>query len=425
MAGASYGNPATITVPVSQYVEVRLVFGAERDYDFDWTRVNGLVVSDHLREAPKGARPLPDMKAPMPRRIVRIIIDIALILAVVAAGFIAYGLIGNRWYHIVSIASGSMEPALATGSLAIITPPPEQMQPGMVITFVADGRLVTHRVIEVRPDGFPVTQGDANNTPDQFDSVTVVGQVQFTIPLLGFVLPQAAPSGAIFTSTVAGTQQLRVADAWAKATPTVPDQCRGMTFDRVLTGTPGDDVYAAGNGGVLILGLGGNDTLSGGNGNDCLVGGDGDDILVGNGKDVLLGGDGDDTLHGGGDGDAIDGGNGMDLLDGGEGTDSCHGTSKDVYISCETAGTSAPRATPTPTPTPELISSPDAQQPSGKPAVEPTPEPAGATPTTSPDVMPDPTPEPTPEPTVSPSPTPALAPVIPPQESGPPEPPAA
>ncbi len=129
----------------------------------------------------------------MVRRAARITIDIALIAAVLVAGFIAYGLVGNRWYHIVSIASGSMEPALATGSLAVITPPPEHLQPGMVITFVGDGRLVTHRVVEVRPDGFPVTQGDANNTPDKFGSVTVVGQVVFTIPLLGFVLPQASP----------------------------------------------------------------------------------------------------------------------------------------------------------------------------------------------------------------------------------------
>ncbi len=139
----------------------------------------------------------------MARRAARIAIDLALILAVVAAAFVAYGLVGNRWYHIVSIASGSMEPALSTGSLAVITPPPERVQPGMVITFVGDGRLVTHRVVEVRPDGFPVTQGDANNTPDKFDKVTVVATSASSLfPSWAVVLPQASGAGAIFkTST--------------------------------------------------------------------------------------------------------------------------------------------------------------------------------------------------------------------------------
>src|SRR5690349_799255 len=106
--------------------------------------------------------------------------------------------------------------------------------------------------------------------------------------------------------------------------PATPPECEGMTFAQVIVGTPGDDTFAAGNGGALIFGLAGNDVINGGNGKDCLVGGDGNDTLVGgNGKDVLLGGAGDDLLAGGGDTDLIDGGNGKDRLDGGAGTDEC------------------------------------------------------------------------------------------------------
>jgi hypothetical protein len=40
--GAPNPNPTTITVPVNQYVEVRLTFGGESDYRFDWTRFDAL-----------------------------------------------------------------------------------------------------------------------------------------------------------------------------------------------------------------------------------------------------------------------------------------------------------------------------------------------------------------------------------------------
>ena len=134
----------------------------------------------------------------MARRIARLALDAAIVTAVVVAVFIAYGLIGNRWYRVVAVASGSMEPALPVGSLIVITPASDPLAVGEVITFNGDGRLVTHRIASIRPDGFPVTRGDANNVDDTFTNVTVVGQVRFTIPLLGFVLPQASASGAIF-----------------------------------------------------------------------------------------------------------------------------------------------------------------------------------------------------------------------------------
>ncbi|HEX8624878.1 MAG TPA: Ig-like domain-containing protein [Allosphingosinicella sp.] len=70
------------------------------------------------------------------------------------------------------------------------------------------------------------------------------------------------------------------------------------------TGTSGNDVIIAGNGGDTIFGEDGNDVLVGGNASDILVGGAGNDSLNGrNGGDHLAGGAGNDL---------IDGGNGFD-----------------------------------------------------------------------------------------------------------------
>ncbi|MGJ7462622.1 type I secretion C-terminal target domain-containing protein, partial [Halomonas sp. MA07-2] len=70
----------------------------------------------------------------------------------------------------------------------------------------------------------------------------------------------------------------------------------------------------------MLLGGGGNDTLTGNQGNDIIYGGDGDDIIRGVGGDNLLyGGAGDDIITGGAGNDTIIGGAGDDTLTGGGG----------------------------------------------------------------------------------------------------------
>ncbi len=128
----------------------------------------------------------------------------------------------------------------------------------------------------------------------------------------------------------------------------IPAECDDVLkhpHTTIITGTPGDDVLPAPGGTAppggddnkpnysqVVLGLAGNDVLSGGNQDDCLVGGPGDDLLGGgdheNGKDILLGGHGDDHLVSG---------NGKDVLIGGAGYDICEGQNgKDTFdASCE------------------------------------------------------------------------------------------
>lgn len=74
--------------------------------------------------------------------------------------------------------------------------------------------------------------------------------------------------------------------------------------------------------GLVLVGTGGNDALSGGAGNDTLSGRSGADVLKGGGGDDRLNGEGGrDTLDGGSGNDTLTGGSGADLLTGGAGAD--------------------------------------------------------------------------------------------------------
>lgn len=103
----------------------------------------------------------------------------------------------------VSVLSGSMEPALSTGDLAIGLPiSPADVRPGQVITYTdpgESGKLVTHRVrrVALRGDRAElITQGDANRSAETW-SMPADGELRRVvahIPLAGYGL--AAASGA-------------------------------------------------------------------------------------------------------------------------------------------------------------------------------------------------------------------------------------
>lgn len=89
------------------------------------------------------------------------------VVAVVVAVVVA--ILGGR---VVIFTSGSMAPAIPAGSAALTMPQDTAgLRPGEVISVprAGDGRLVTHRVIEVSThDGLVLAtlQGDANAAPD-------------------------------------------------------------------------------------------------------------------------------------------------------------------------------------------------------------------------------------------------------------------
>lgn len=95
-------------------------------------------------------------------------------------------------YHIYTVISGSMEPAIPTGSLVYIKEmEPENVEPKEVIAFYGakdSAGIVTHRVVENRVlMGEFVTKGDANQTEDMnpvpYDNF--IGKVEFSFPELG------------------------------------------------------------------------------------------------------------------------------------------------------------------------------------------------------------------------------------------------
>jgi len=90
------------------------------------------------------------------------------------------------------IASGSMQPMLNPGDIAlIINAPPATIKMGDIIQYHTAEEPIIHRVIdkyEAQGSLWFITQGDANNAPD--DPVSerqITGKAIFTIPKLGWV----------------------------------------------------------------------------------------------------------------------------------------------------------------------------------------------------------------------------------------------
>ena len=92
------------------------------------------------------------------------------------------------------VISGSMEPAIQTGSIVIVRPiVPDTIRKGDIIMYSSlDMKsLTTHRVVtvEYEPTLKFITRGDANNNSDIIPIAPgqIVGIVAFTIPYLGLL----------------------------------------------------------------------------------------------------------------------------------------------------------------------------------------------------------------------------------------------
>ncbi|HRN96069.1 MAG TPA: signal peptidase I [Candidatus Levybacteria bacterium] len=91
------------------------------------------------------------------------------------------------------VLSGSMEPAVQTGSVVYVQPS-NSYNVGDIVTFnTQSGMTVTHRIVseELGDNGMTyTTKGDANNTADS-ESVSqsqIMGKSLFSIPYLGYVV---------------------------------------------------------------------------------------------------------------------------------------------------------------------------------------------------------------------------------------------
>ena len=128
-----------------------------------------------------------------------------------------------RW-QFSTVLSGSMEPTIHVGALAIVTPVNvAALKEGDIITFTDGSRRVTHRVVEVR--GTPgsrsfVTKGDANNAPDDAEvpETAIVGKAIGSVPLIGrLALMLRTPTGmGIMAGLIAGAVFLSCASGAKK-----------------------------------------------------------------------------------------------------------------------------------------------------------------------------------------------------------------
>ena len=118
-----------------------------------------------------------------------------LLLVVVAGIFLASFIPIPGHISLKIVKSGSMEPAIMTGSIVIVQPKPDYAV-GDIITFGEDTKTqipTTHRIASQRIDAgvtYYATKGDANNAPDggEIRKDQVVGNVIFVIPYAGYVL---------------------------------------------------------------------------------------------------------------------------------------------------------------------------------------------------------------------------------------------
>jgi signal peptidase I, archaeal type len=148
--------------------------------------------------------------------------SLAVSLLVVVAAAVA---VGPRLfpYRVVFVRSASMAPALATGSLALLTPVAAgRVEPGEIITFprpTPAGGLITHRVVAIRdgPGGrHLVTKGDTSAATDPWlvPARGTAWRLRLSVPYLGFAVgflgsPLAWLAAAVALAGAAGWRRPR------------------------------------------------------------------------------------------------------------------------------------------------------------------------------------------------------------------------
>ncbi|MCL4360185.1 signal peptidase I [Patescibacteria group bacterium] len=117
-----------------------------------------------------------------------IIIGVVLIAGLAASS--AFRIPGSLKLYVV--LTGSMEPAIQTGSLVAVRPE-KTYRKGDIITFKSQNQptqMLSHRIYEVRTTSPPtfITKGDANSAPDlpQVPQSQVAGKVILALPYAGY-----------------------------------------------------------------------------------------------------------------------------------------------------------------------------------------------------------------------------------------------
>ena len=141
-------------------------------------------------------------------KVVKILANIFFVLCLAAAGlfFLAH-FTEILPLRIFIVSSGSMEPAVKTGSLVIVFPSP-LYKVGDIVTYKTGKKdTTTHRLVAASGGQYK-TAGDANNTPDPalITSDSILGRVVSVTPYLGYIAGFAkTPPGFILFVIVPAT----------------------------------------------------------------------------------------------------------------------------------------------------------------------------------------------------------------------------
>ena len=87
-------------------------------------------------------------------------------------------------YGAAVVLSGSMEPVYSAGDLLIVKKA-DRLKTGDIVVYQMKRNLVVHRIVDIRGD-LVITQGDANNAPDEpFERKPIKGISVVCIPRVG------------------------------------------------------------------------------------------------------------------------------------------------------------------------------------------------------------------------------------------------
>jgi signal peptidase I len=130
-------------------------------------------------------------------KILERIVETLLVILVLLLGATLLPIPGN--YKILTVRSGSMEPAIRTGSIVVMKSargPAAEYKVGDIITFGENTKTIaptTHRIFEITETAGAktyITKGDANNAPDQkpLAENEILGQALFSVPYAGYAV---------------------------------------------------------------------------------------------------------------------------------------------------------------------------------------------------------------------------------------------
>lgn len=103
----------------------------------------------------------------------------------------------KQWLASYAVVTGSMEPSIPVGTLAIVAKPTDGLLPqGTIIAFSDPSntqRIILHRITQVLKSGTIVeyrTKGDNNNAEDLWlvQADQIKGQLRLAVPYLGYVI---------------------------------------------------------------------------------------------------------------------------------------------------------------------------------------------------------------------------------------------